>query len=93
MGWPDQEVLNTVPGASTGERLVRSRELGDRIDRHAVVVGERQAVRTPRPAAGIVGQRLATTGTGGPQTVSKRRRRSPGWAEVACFKASRAVIE
>jgi hypothetical protein len=39
------------------------REFWDRIDRGIVVILERQAVRTPFPAAGIVGQRLATTGT------------------------------
>jgi hypothetical protein len=51
--------------------LVDLRELRDRIDRGSVVVVQRQAVGPPRPAAGIVGERIGTTPAARPAARSE----------------------
>jgi hypothetical protein len=46
--------------------VARSRYLGHRIDRRSIVIVDRQAVRTPRPPAGVVSQWFGTTGAARP---------------------------
>jgi hypothetical protein len=46
--------------------VMRFDVLRNRIDRGSVIVEDRPAVRAPRLATGIIGQRLATTDTARP---------------------------